>query len=129
MSMKVIVETDKSVDQAVEALTEAITERKFGVLHVHNLHKTLNSKGVPFDQQCQVLEVCNPLQAAKVLEDDMDMNMALPCRVSVYQKGGKTLIGMISPKAMLATLSDSKALQDVAEHVEQVLTEAIKAAA
>ncbi len=128
MNMKVIQTTDKTVDQAVKDLCEAITERKFGVLHIHNLYETLNKKGVPFQQQCQVLEVCNPLQAAKVLEDDMDMNMALPCRVSVYEKGGKTHIGMISPKAMLATLSDSRALQDVAAHVEEVLTEAIQAA-
>lgn len=95
------------------------------MLHIHNLYATLNKKGVPFERQCQVLEVCNPHQAARVLNDDMEMNMALPCRVSVYEKDGKNYIGMISPKAMLAQLSDSKELDQVATEVEAVLIKAI----
>ncbi len=123
--MKYIKETSKSVEQAVADLEKSITANQFGVMHIHNLHATLNNKGVPFEQQCQVLEVCNPQQAARVLQDDMDMNMALPCRVSVYEKDGKNYIGMISPKAMLSQLSDSKALKDVAEEVENVIIKAI----
>ena len=102
-------------------------QRKFGVLHVHDLHKTLNSKGVPFATECQVMEVCNPQQAARVLSDDIEMNMALPCRVSVYEKDGTTQIGMISPMSMLQSLSNSPALADVAAEVEKVLVEAIDA--
>lgn len=124
--MKVIRKTDKSVDEAVDALTESIVAHKFGVMHVHDLHGTLNKKGVPFDRQCKVLEVCNPVQAAKVLNDDMDMNMALPCRISVYEKDGETLIGMLSPSAMLLQFSDSPALKEVAEDVEGILTAAIE---
>jgi uncharacterized protein (DUF302 family) len=114
-----------TVTEAVARLTAALQARKFGVLHVHDLRQTLNSKGVPFAPECRVLEVCNPQQAAKVLTDDIDMNMALPCRISVYEKGGRTRIGMLSPKTMLAALSDSKALAAVADEVEKVLSDAI----
>jgi uncharacterized protein (DUF302 family) len=72
------------------------------------------------------MEVCNPQQAAKVLADDIDLNMALPCRISVYEKNGRTQIGMLSPKAMLRELSDSAALQSVADEVEATLTDAIE---
>ena len=123
--MKQISTASVTVPEAVARLTAALQARKFGVLHVHNLRQTLNSKGIPFATECRVLEVCNPQQAAKVLTDDIDMNMALPCRISVYEKGGKTRIGMLSPKAMLAGLSDSKALAEVADEVETVLREAI----
>jgi uncharacterized protein (DUF302 family) len=125
MNMKMIYKTNKTVPQAVEDLQQSIAEKNFGVLHIHNLYETLNKKGVPFDQQCQVLDVCNPQQAAKVLLDDMDMNMALPCRISVYEKDGCTYIGMLSPKTMLSQLSDSETLQEVANEVEQSLLEAI----
>lgn len=114
------------VTEAASRLTEALKQRSFGVLHVHDLTKTLNSKGVPFEPECLVLEVCNPKQAAKVLQEDIDLNMALPCRVSVYQKGAGTQIGMLSPKAMLAELSDSSALRDVAAEVESVLVASIE---
>lgn len=123
--MKFVRKATGSVDAVVERLTDALLQRKFGVLHVHNLKATLNSKGVPFETECQVMEVCNPQQAAKVLNDDIDLNMALPCRISVYEKDGETVIGMLSPRALLAELSDSDALKRVAEEVESVLTEAI----
>jgi uncharacterized protein (DUF302 family) len=126
--MKRVWTANGSVSEARDRLTEALMQRKFGVLHVHDLKETLNSKGVPFESECQVLEVCNPNQAAKVLEQDIDLNMALPCRVSVYEKDGSTRIAMMSPKAMLEQLSDSPALRAVAEEVENVLTEAIEEA-
>jgi len=127
--MKYVATTAQSVPAAVEKLTAALAERKFGVLHVHDLHKTLNSKGVPFEPECQVLEVCNPQQAARVLSEDIDLNMALPCRISVYSKAGQTNIGMISPKETLRFLSDSPELAAVAEEVEAVLIAAIDEAA
>lgn len=127
--MKKIWIANCTVSEAVDRLTSALMDRNFGVLHVHNLKDTLNSKGVPFDTDCQVLEVCNPIQAAKVLKEDIDLNMALPCRVSVYEKAGRTRIGMMSPKAMLQELSDSSALHVVAEEVEAVLEAAIEDAA
>ncbi|MBI4574536.1 MAG: DUF302 domain-containing protein [candidate division NC10 bacterium] len=48
---------------------------------------------------CKILEVCNPQRATQVLTANMGVNMALPCRISVYQEGGKTRIGMIRPTA------------------------------
>ena len=118
-----------SVPEVVDRLTSALMERKFGVLHVHDLKATLNGKGVPFEAQCRVMDVCNPHQAAKVLTEDIDLNMALPCRISVYEKNGETQIGMMSPKAMLTVLSESQTLHDVAEEVESILTAAIEEAA
>lgn len=124
--MKLIWNTGLGVDEAAERLTEALKERKFGVLHVHNLKQTLNSKGVPFATECRVMDVCNPQQAAKVLSDDIDLNMALPCRISVYEKDGATRIGMLSPREMLRELSESPALRGVAEEVEKTLIAAIE---
>ena len=46
--MKYIVETPKSVEQAVADLQAAVQRHKFGVLHIHNLQETLKKKGVDF---------------------------------------------------------------------------------
>ena len=123
--MKHIVETSKSVEQAVADLEAAVQGHKFGVLHIHNLKETLKKKGVDFPNACQILEICNPQRAKEVLTEDMDLNMALPCRVSVYSKGGKTKIGMMKPSAMLKSLSDSPALARVAQDVEKAIIEMI----
>lgn len=120
-----IVETKKSFAQASDDLAAAIARHQFGVLHVHDLGATLRSKGVEFAEQCKVLEVCQPRQAARVLATDLRLNMALPCRVSVWTENGATRIGMIEPQAMLAQLSREPALAQVAQEVGATLRQAI----
>ena len=116
--MYYVVETDKSFDEASADLDSAVKRHGFGVLHIHDLGATLRSKGVAFDEQCKVLEVCNPAQAAKVLSADMRLNMALPCRISVFTDKGKTKIGLIRPVDMLSALSQDAVLAEVAKEVE-----------
>jgi uncharacterized protein (DUF302 family) len=113
------VESGKSFEQASADLDAAVKRHNFGVLHVHDIGNTLRSKGQNFTEHCRVFEVCNPAQAAKVLASDMRMNMALPCRISVYTEKGKTRIGMIKPMDMLSLLSKDPALSQVAKEVEE----------
>ena len=116
------VETSKSFEQASTDLDAAVKRHNFGVLHVHDIGNTLRSKGQNFTENCRVFEVCNPAQAAKVLASDMRMNMALPCRISVYTEKGKTKIGMIKPMDMLSLLSKDPALTAVAKEVDEKTT-------
>lgn len=117
--MYYIVESDKSFDQASADLETAVKSHGFGVLHVHDLGTTLRSKGLAFEDQCKIFEICNPLQAAKVLAIDMRLNMALPCRISVFTEKGKTKIGLIKPLQMLSALSEEEAIVQIARDVEE----------
>ncbi len=116
--MYYIVDTDKPFDRASADLESAVKRHGFGVLHVHDLGATLRGKGIAFDEQCKIFEVCNPGQAAKVLSTDMRLNMALPCRISVFTDSGRTRIGLIKPAQMLSALSKDAALVQVAKEVE-----------
>ena len=116
--MYYIVKTEKSFDQASADLESAVKRNGFGVLYVHNLGATLRNKGIAFEEECKIFEVCNPGQAAKVLSADMRLNMALPCRISVFTEKGKTRIGLIKPEQMLSALSRDAALVQVAKEVE-----------
>jgi uncharacterized protein (DUF302 family) len=116
--MYYIVESNKTFEQAATDLEAAVKRNEFGVLHIHDLGTTLRSKGIAFAENCKVFEVCNPGQAAKVLSTEMRLNMALPCRISVYTEQGKTMIGMIKPVPMLAALSQNASLAKVAQEVE-----------
>ncbi len=126
--MYYIAETSKSFEQAAADLDSAVKNHKFGVLHIHDLGKTLRSKGIEFAEECQVFEVCNPVKAAQVLDIDMRLNMALPCRISVYTEKGQVKIGMIEPAAMLAALSSDDRLATIAKEVEQTIITMIEEA-
>ena len=116
--MRYIIETKKTPKVAVEDLRAAVAKHGFGVLHAYDLQETLNSKGFPLPHACHILEVCNPEQASKVLTEDIGMNIALPCRISVYEEDGQTKIATALPTKLLSALSASPALAAVAEEVE-----------
>ena len=126
--MYYIVETAKSFGQASIDLEAAVKRNGFGVLHVHDLGATLRGKGVAFDEECRIYEVCNPGHAAQVLKSDMRLNMALPCRVSVYTEKGKTKIGFIEPVQMLSALSRDAALIKTAKEVEEAIVRMVEEA-
>jgi len=127
--MNFIVESNKTVAQAAEDLENSVKRNGFGVLHVYDLQATLKSKGVDLPQECRILEVCNPHQAVKVLASDMTLNLALPCRISVYEQDGKTKIGMLRPTRLLGLLSNDTALETTAKEVENAIERMIDEAA
>ena len=116
--MYTIADSDKTFAGLCQDLELAVKDHGFGVLHVHNLGETLRSKGIDYREECKVFEVCNPQQAAKVLAIDVRLNMALPCRISVYTDGGAVKLGYIKPAEMLSALSRDPALAAIADEVE-----------
>ena len=127
--MYYIVDSNKPFAKAVEDLDAAVKRHQFGVLHVHDLGNTLRSKGQDFAGECKVLEVCSPRHAAAVLATDLRMNTALPCRISVYTEAGRTRLGMIAPRDMLAMLSNDPKLAAVAAEVDAAMRNIIDEAA
>ena len=122
-----IVESRKPLDRVAKDVEAAVARHKFGVLGIHDLKAKLADKGVPFDRECRVFEVCNPHQAKKVLERNLEISTALPCRISVYEEGGVTRLATIKPTAML-DLYATPGLNEVAREVQAAL-EAIMAEA
>ena len=123
--MLCIKETQKSVDQAFHDLEASIKQHGFGLLHSYDFKQTLKEKGFDLPNECRVLEVCNPKQACEVLQMDMAINMALPCRISVYEDKGKTFIGMVPPSVLLGLISSSSELHEAGEGVEQTTRQII----
>lgn len=115
-----IIKSKKSIPQIEKEFPQVVAKHKFGVLGVHNLRQKMNEKGVPFEKDCLVFEVCNPQQAKKVLEGNMEISTALPCRVSVYEDAGQTRIATIRP-TVLIELFHNPGLKPVAEEVERTL--------
>lgn len=113
-----IAASKKEFDRAVTDLEAAVKRHGFGVLYMHDVAATLRGKGIDFPEQCRIFEICHPTHAAEVMAADMRLNMALPCRISVYTETGGTRIGMVLPTAMLAALSSDPALAGVAREVE-----------
>jgi uncharacterized protein (DUF302 family) len=83
---------------------------------------------VSFDHECRIFEVCNPIQAKKVLDTNLEISTALPCRISVYEQGGVTKLATIKPTALL-DLYATPGLKEVAREVEVTLEAIMREAA
>ncbi len=118
-------QTSKSVNRAFQDMEASIKQHGFGLLHSYDFRKTLSEKGFELPNECRVLEVCNPKQASEVLSVDMSLNMVLPCRISIYEDKGKTLIGMVPPTGLLSLVSQDPAIAAAAVEVERVMKEII----
>jgi uncharacterized protein (DUF302 family) len=120
--------TNKTVSEAASAVHAAVEANHFGVMQVHNLKETMTKKGVDFGRECLIFEVCQPQQAKKVLDDNMSVSTALPCRISIYEENGKTTLATLKPTALLA-LFNSPQLEGAAQEVETTIFKIMKEAA
>lgn len=89
-------QSKKSVDEVIKTFEEVISDYKFGILHIHNVKETLISKGVDYNHECRILDICNPNYAKMFLEHDTNLSVVLPCKITVYEKEGETNISMNS---------------------------------
>ena len=112
--------TDKPVSDTAAALEAAVQAHHFGVMQVHNLKETMVKKGVEFAIECLIFEVCQPQQAKKVLEQNMSVSTALPCRISIYEEGGQTILATLKPTTLLAMFNTPQ-LAQVAQEVEATI--------
>ncbi len=120
--------THKTVTEAAAALHIAVEANHFGVMQIHNLKETLWKKGIEFDHACLIFEVCQPQQAKKVLDENMSVSTALPCRISIYEDKGQTILATLKPTALLA-LFNTPQLTDVAQEVEDAMIKIMHEAA
>ena len=118
--MLVKLSTDKTMSEAAAALHAAVQANHFGVMQVHNLKETMAKKSVEFARECLIFEVCQPQQAKKVLDQNMSVSTALPCRISIYEEGGKTILATLKPTILLAMFHTPQ-LEGVAQEVDTLV--------
>ena len=126
--MVIRLSTEKTVSEVAAALQVAVPAHHFGVMQVHNLKETMTKKGVKFARECLIFEVCQPQQAKKVLDENMSVSTALPCRISIYEEGGKTILATLKPTALLAMFNTPQ-LEGVAQEVEDTIIKIMEEAA
>lgn len=121
------VETNKTIEEAVKAVEEALKEEKFGVQWSFNIKEKLREKGVELDKDFIVLEVCNPHEAKRVLMENSLVGYFLPCKIVVYKEENQTKIGMPRPSILMKILEDKK-LEEIAIDIERRLIRCLEKA-
>ena len=126
--MFITVRSKNSIGEVRQKFEDASAGKKFGVQAIHNVTATLQSKGLVFDRKLYIYEICNPGYAKTVLDKNIKISGALPCRVSIYAEGDEVVVETIRPTMMLRMFNEP-ALEGVAKEVETAVTEIMQEAA
>ncbi|MCB1876895.1 MAG: DUF302 domain-containing protein [Chromatiales bacterium] len=128
---------EKTVSAPLEAvypkLHDALEARKFWVIFEPNIGRNIAGMaerwGEDYNRQnltgIRAMAVCNPWYTNQIANKDPSMLALCPLHVSLYEKDGKTTLLLLLPAAIAG---DSPAAA-VLEEVQQILVEAIDAAA
>ena len=115
--------SNKSVQEVVDCLKEVCAKYKFGVQHIHNVNETLKSKGIDLGNECQIVDICNPIVAEKFLSEDMSLSIIMPCKIAVYTQDGETMIAMNSLVQLVDDINPD--LIEIAQDAQEQLLEII----
>ena len=123
--MQYIEISNKSVQEVVDNLKGVASKYKYGIQHIHNVQETLKSKGIDLGNECQIVDICNPIVAEKFLSEDMSLSIIMPCKISVYTQGGDTMIAMNSLVQLVDDINPDmiEIAQKVQEQLLQIMDE------
>jgi uncharacterized protein (DUF302 family) len=111
-------------DQAVVRVTEELAKEGFGVLTEIDVKATLKKKLDIDVAPYRILGACNPQFAHRAMQMEPQIGALLPCNVVVREEGGKTLVEIMDPRAVLQLVGRPEIAQiagEVRERLERVL--------
>ncbi len=119
--------TERTYDETVEAVREALAEEGFGVLTEIDLRATLKTK-LDVDVAPQIiLGACRPQLAYEALQAEPSIAALLPCNVVVRSTGeSSTVVEAFDPVAMISLAGDAgDALRTVSDDARSRLLSAL----
>ena len=111
-------------DTTLAKLPDALQAEGFGVLTEVDVQKTMRAKlGVEF-RRYKILGACNPSLAHQALSADLGAGIMMPCNVTVYEDGARTVVTTIDPMETFAAADP--ALRPIADQVRGKLVRVLE---
>lgn len=108
---------DVEARNILQTLEDLLPANAFSVLHVHDVHSTLQKKGLEREPY-YIVEFCRAPAAHAVLSADPDIGLFLPCKFLVIQQGKDVRVSAFLPTA-IETFFPGLNLLEIAESIER----------
>jgi len=114
----IMVDSPYSLEETIENLKQAITDKNFTLIRTDYLEHGLVEEGKENKKQV-VLHFCNFGFLFDALAIDPRVGMFLPCRVTIIEKNGKVQLSTVNPKR-LGKLFNNHELDEPCEEMYKV---------
>ncbi len=116
---------DKSFEDAIDRVTQCLSDEGFGILSTIDVSGTLKKKLDVDIQRYTILGACNPGYAYKALQVEDKIGVMLPCNVIVQEKAdGNVEVSAVDPMASMQAI-ENPSLGEIASEVQKKLQSVI----
>ena len=114
-------ELELPFDEALQAVTDALSREGFGILTQIDVKRTLKEKLDVEFREYRILGACNPPFAHRALMLEDKIGLMLPCNVVVQEtESGTVEVSAVDPVASMSAV-DNPELRPVAAQVREKL--------
>ncbi|MDF1877096.1 DUF302 domain-containing protein [Sulfurimonas sp. SAG-AH-194-L11] len=110
-------QTHYPIDTVKSQLKEKAKSVGFGILGSYEFKKILKNKGFEIEKDITVYELCNPSAAASALNTLAEISVYLPCRLSIYDENGVTILSTIGIEDILSSTGIEGELK---QHMQEI---------
>ena len=97
----------------------------FNLFNTYEFNKILQDRGFPIKKNITIFEFCNPAGAQQILEKLPELSVYLPCKISLYEENGVTVLSTIGLDDIISVLEVDEQfkayLSIIFENIKQVM--------
>ncbi len=100
-------ESTKGFNETVEAIVESAEAHDWTISHIYDLQASLRKKSYEV-APVHVFSLCSPDYAINILgiDENRAISAIMPCRISVFEKEGRTFISLMNARLMARFLPE-----------------------
>jgi uncharacterized protein (DUF302 family) len=115
------VSSKKNANEIASKMQEACDVYNFALLKEYIYHEIVESKGFPITRKVFIYEVCQAKMASKILTTNPEFSIFMPCKISVYEQEGLTIISTMNMEMMLKIFEENKEMYQEATALFETL--------
>ena len=120
-----IVETEKSLDDAVVSVLKAVEQKGWALFQIYDIKERLAVKG--FTQKpLKIIEICSGKYANQFLNKNRLISLCMPCKINVLEEDGKVKIIGMNPEIIskfFPEISEQEA-KEVEKDIKEIINNA-----
>ncbi len=114
-------------DEAAANLEAAIEGSGLEIVHVHEVDRLMQQRGLSPGFRCRTYEVWSAALASDLLAYDADLAHVLPCRITLHDQGGVTTVVAPLPRQVMAEFSHATQVGRICRRLEEKLQPLMRA--
>jgi len=111
-----------TAEQIAGQVEAACNKYSLALLQAYIYHEIVESKGFPIQRKVFVYNICQAKTASMMLTTNPEFSTFMPCTLSVYEAGDKTVLSTMNMGMMLEAVKSNEELYDQASNLFKTFT-------